>query len=335
MDREVAAAAVAAVLFAIANNLQRGAAAEVPEDRTGPFALLWRLIRHPTWLIGSLTSGAAVVAQAYALAGGGVILVQAVIAGGLVVALGTECALERTRPLAGQVVGAVLVVTGVLDVIIIGKPGAPQHEPPVWTDLVVWVGVLTAVLTGLGVARRRPRGALTAAVLGGAAGVCFALEAGFLRSVALGISSFLHAPLGSLSVVTAAMGFTIASLAGTMLTQRGYQTAPLRQVLPAVAAAEPLTAFVFGLSVYGEHMSTGPFRLLAVGAGMIAMIVGVVLTARGRGERRRTEHRTDPAVVVDLTAASPLRQERPLAHASGIPSHAYHPPCNTSQAMSP
>ncbi len=40
-------AAGAAVLFAVANNLQRGAASAVPLDAGGPVRLILRLVRTP------------------------------------------------------------------------------------------------------------------------------------------------------------------------------------------------------------------------------------------------------------------------------------------------
>src|SRR6185312_11785184 len=102
----VAGALVAAVLFAIANNVQRHAASAVPQGHVGPVGLLLRLLRNPRWLAGSSAAVLALLVQAWALSRGGVILVQAVIASTLVWSLALESIFERRWPRSPQVVGA-------------------------------------------------------------------------------------------------------------------------------------------------------------------------------------------------------------------------------------
>jgi hypothetical protein len=58
--------------------------------------------------------------------------------------------------------------------------------------------------------------------------------------------------------------------------------APLRHVLPAMAAAEPVTAFLCGRYVFGERLSGGVSGVVGVGGGLLLMVCGVVLCALGR-----------------------------------------------------
>jgi len=108
----LALAAGASVVFAVANNLQRGAAATVPVEAGGPFRLLLRLAGTPRWLLGSTLALAALALHAVALGRGGVILVQSVLASGLVVALGLEALHERRALRWREVTGACVLVAG-------------------------------------------------------------------------------------------------------------------------------------------------------------------------------------------------------------------------------
>ena len=58
--------------------------------------------------------------------------------------------------------------------------------------------------------------------------------------------------------------------------------APLRHVLPAMAAAEPVTAFLCARFVFDEHLSSGASGIVGVSVGLFLMVCGVVLCSMGR-----------------------------------------------------
>jgi drug/metabolite transporter (DMT)-like permease len=267
-------ALVAAVLFAAGNNLQRHAAAKVPAAGYGPVRLLLRLVRSPRWLAGGLSATVALLAQARALTQGGVILVQAVIASSLIFSLAIESVVERRRPGLAQVSGAALVGIGITLLVGIGKPGVGGEFASLWRAAPAWVAVGVVGGGALLVARRRPKGRLTAISLGGAAGTCFALDAVFLRGLAGTLS-----PFDTVTVLSNAAGFAAASLLGNLVIQRAFQIAPLRHVLPAMAAAEPMAAFASGRLLFDERLQSGLIGVLAVSGGLALMLVGVVLCA--------------------------------------------------------
>src|SRR4051795_6576826 len=186
----VAGALVAAVLFAVANNVQRHVASAVPQVRVGPVGLLLRLLRNPRWLAGSGSAVLALLVQAWALSQGGVILVQAVIASTLVWSLALEAIFERRWPSPLQLAGAVLVAAGISVLVLIGKPGAGGEFHSLGRAAVVWIVVGVVGGGALLTSRRRPKGRRTAVVMGGAAGVCFALDAVFLRGLTAVLSPY-------------------------------------------------------------------------------------------------------------------------------------------------
>jgi hypothetical protein len=268
---------LAALLFAVANNVQRHAAKSVPQGRVGPVGLLLRLLRNPRWLLGSGSAVVALVVQAWALSRGGVILVQAVIASTLVFSLALESFVERHWPTPTQIAGAVLIAVGITVLVVVGKPAAGGQFHSLGRAAIVWV-VLAAVGGGaLLTSQRRPRGRRTAIVMGAAAGVCFALDAVFLRGLTAAFS-----PFDGFGLTINLAGFAVASLLGNLVIQRGFQMAPLRHVLPAMAAAEPITAFLCARYVFGEHLQGGVVGAIGVGGGLFLMVVGVILTAVGR-----------------------------------------------------
>jgi drug/metabolite transporter (DMT)-like permease len=268
---------LAALLFAVANNVQRHAASAVPPGHVGPVGLLLRLLRNPRWLAGSAAAVLALLVQAWALSQGGVILVQAVIASTLVWSLALESIVERRWPRLPQVAGAVLIAVGISVLVLIGKPGAGGEFHSLGRAAIVWAVVALVGGGALLTSRRRPKGRRTALVMGAAAGVCFALDAVFLRGLTAALS-----PLVLFTLLINVAGFAVASLLGNLVIQRAFQMAPLRHVLPAMAAAEPVTAFLCGRYVFGERLSSGVSGALGVGGGLLLMVCGVILCAQGR-----------------------------------------------------
>jgi drug/metabolite transporter (DMT)-like permease len=276
MSPAVLGALGAALVFAVANNLQRDAASKVPHGEGGPVRLLLRLLRTPRWLAGGAAAVVALLLQAWALTQGGVILVQAVIASTLIFSLLIESAVERRWPTPPQIAGSALVAGGITLLVGIGKPGAGGEFHTVGRALVAWSAVTAVGLGALLRARLRPKGRRTAIALGASAGICFALDAVFLRGLAGSLS-----PLDTTVVAINGAGFAAASVLGNLLIQRAFQIAPLRHVLPAMAAAEPLAAFLCGRLIFGERLQSGLVGSLAVGGGLALMVVGVILCALG------------------------------------------------------
>jgi hypothetical protein len=268
----IALAAAAAVLFAVANNVQRGAASAVPLDAGGPVRLILRLIRTPHWVAGSLVALAALGLHAVALARGGIIVVQAILATGLIAALALEAFRESRWMRGGEVAGAGLLVAGVVLLLAWGRPGAGRTiDAGVEVKAALILAAVAAV--GLTASRVRGRTGVTAAVMGAVAGVCFAVDAVYLRGVAIHLDD-----LDALPALTNLAGFALASMVGNVIVQRAYQRAPLRVTLPAVTAADPLAAFLIGRLMLGEHLSPGTAALTAAWVGIAAVVVGVVVT---------------------------------------------------------
>jgi hypothetical protein len=265
----------AAALFAGATNLHRSAASRIPLHEVGPVRLLLRLLRTPRWLLGSAAALTALGVHALALSQGTVIVVQAVLSTGLVLALALETLRERRHPRTTEWAGWVLVVVGVVLVLGLGQPQGGRH---IGIDASVSTLVLAVLIASLGllVWRTRLSRPLVAVIMGAAAGSCFALDAVFLKGVAM---SMHH--LVTLAALLDVAGFLVASVLGNLVVQRAYQQAPLRHVLPAVTAADPLAAAVIGLALLHEHLRPGSLAVIGLLCGLAAMVVGIVAATAG------------------------------------------------------
>jgi drug/metabolite transporter (DMT)-like permease len=283
-------AAAAALVFAFANNLQRGAASVIPLEVGGPVRLVLRLFTRPRWLLGSTLALVALGLHAVALARGGVILVQAVLATGLIAAVVIEAAQERTWLRGGELGGAVVLVIGVTLLLGWGRPGGGR--PVDLTVQVIAAAVLAVVAAiGLGASRLHHRVRLSAVVMGGAAGACFALDAMFLKGVANWTGG-----LDALPAMVSLAGFVVASVLGNLIVQRAFQRAPLRLVLPTVAAADPIAAFVIGWLLLHERLEGGAGSGTAVVIGLGAIVAGITLTTthgRAAVAKQADAERTD------------------------------------------
>lgn len=269
-------ALLAALLFAAGNNLQRHAAAADTHADAGPIRLFLRLLITPRWVLGGGLALVALFFHARALTQGGVILVQSVIATTLVFSIVIEAVVERRRLRPAELAGSVIVVVGIALLVGIGKPGISEEFRSALKAAAVMAVALVIGLGALRLSHVRQRGRRTALLMGAAAGACFALDAVFLRAAAASLS-----PLDRQVLVINGLGFGAASLLGNLVVARAFQSAPLRHVLPGLAAAEPITAFACGRLVFGEPLENGLVGAVAVGGGLVLMLIGVVLCALG------------------------------------------------------
>lgn len=275
-------ALAAAVFFGLGSAVQHRAASGISADEVGMMRLSARLVRHPRWLVGKLADLLAVLTQAVALAKGALIAVQGVVTAGIVVAVATGALLDHRRPAPTEITGSLLVVGGTTLLVGVGRPEAVHRHP----SAVAWTVVLVVVTLGVAaVARSAAHGHEAARrrrlspMLGGAAGVCFAVGSGCLK--AGGMSLERHGL--TTAVALGLVGFLLTSIAGNVLVQRAFQFGPLSRSLPVLTAIEPLVALVLGTVVFHERFSGG-VGLVVGGLGVAVLLVGVYVVTRYEAE---------------------------------------------------
>lgn len=250
------------------------------------FRLLLDLARVPLWLAGI---GCMVVGQilgALALSAGDLARVEPLLTTNLLFAM----ALARLR--GGQALGwsgwlgAVALSAGVAMIIVAGQPhsgsenvGALRHWLVIGCVLGI-AGVLVGVARRLRVVRRPP-------LLAAAAGVLYGLQDALTR-----VSGSIFGDQGLWGLLTSWQAWSVPALAivGLLLVQSAFEAGPLRQSLPALTVAEPLSGIACGIGFLQDQLKVTPGALALQSAGVLAAVTGVFVLGRHpvmpTGERR-------------------------------------------------
>ncbi|MQY14707.1 hypothetical protein SRB5_48830 [Streptomyces sp. RB5] len=256
--------------------LQQRAAQRAPLSDFLSLRLLLDLTRMPQWRAGIALMVAGLVLGTFALAHGEITLVAPLTATNLLFAL------ALSRRLTGQKLGrhgwsgAVLLALGVTAFIVAGEPsGGGQYAGPLrhWTVFGVVAG-LALVLTVCG---RRARPSVEATLLALAAGLLYGLQDALTRTSA----TFAEAH-GVTALAAQWQPYAVAGLgvAGLVLVQSAFETAPLRSSLPALTAAQPLAGIACGVGFMGDRVRLTTGALAWEAAGLAAIVAGVVLLGR-------------------------------------------------------
>jgi drug/metabolite transporter (DMT)-like permease len=260
--------------YAVAAVSQQSIASRLPPGRAFDPAVLVRLVRRPAWLAGLAAVVAGFVLQAAALGLGRLVVIEPVLASGLLFALALAAWRDR-RFLSWAEWAATLAVVGGLAIFLaVGQPTGGQR-----TASAAVLGITTAVaaaliglcviLAGRFTASRR---ALLFGVGGGvAAGVTDAL----IKSVTVLATGHLVALLADARLyVLIAVGLLTYTI-----QQNGYRAAGLAAFLPAFSVLEPVTGSLLGLVIYHERLTHGPAQITVELAACAAMTWGIVRLA--------------------------------------------------------
>jgi hypothetical protein len=253
------------MLFACSTVLQQGAASSVPTAEAGPVRLLVRLVRHPRWLAGRALDTAATLTQALALRTGSIIVVQVLAVTGVPTALLLSARIERRRLAPDERLAAATVLGGVA-LLLVAAPN--QTGRPASARALTILFVLIA-FGGAAMLRAGTR----AWAFGAAAGVTFTVGSAFLKAAAGGWGR--SGPI-RMAVLLPGVGFLAIALIGNAIVHQGFHRAPLARSLPALTAAEPVTALALGTLVYGISLFDHPVRMVVVTLGVVIIIGGLL-----------------------------------------------------------
>jgi hypothetical protein len=300
----IAAALVAALLFAVSATLQqhaaRAAALAAPPLSDGPahrrapvlpvLGLLARLARDRWWLLGWLTNILGFTAHASALHLGSIAVVQAVLVVQLLFALPLATLRTRARPLRRDWLGTSAVCAGVILLLAVrGQvPQTTARRADILWVVVVAAGLILALLiTARAVrAHAQTRTALVAV----AAGCCFALTAAFVV--------FVTADLARRGLVATAFDWPVLGLAastalGGLLVQDAFAGGSLPTALTAMTITDPVASWVVGAVVFDARAPAGLATVVSCAAAGAVVVFGVALLASSptlhdeRGGRQR------------------------------------------------
>lgn len=259
---------------------QRGAAGAPPVRWRHPLRSTAALFSNRWWTLGILVAMGAWVLHVTALALAPISLVQATIAGGLVMLTPLADRLFGFKITRREWVGVGLTAAGLA--FLAGTLGDVAESAfssfDVWT-LILYVGVASAVSIGLCVLvvgdtpRAGPALAISAGLLWGASDVTIKALSGDL------------AERGAFVVLTPeALAILVLSLVGFIVSARSLQIGPAVPVIAITNAAANICTIASGPVVFGEPVPDDPLGV-AVRAFAFSLVIFAAALTPGPVER--------------------------------------------------
>jgi drug/metabolite transporter (DMT)-like permease len=274
METAILLAVAASVCTATSSVCQRMGAKSSPT--TGFDAgLVFRLARHPVWLLGIASMIGGFVLQLAALHFGALALVQPILAAELVFVFGYLAVAGSGRIKRRDWLAAAAMSAGLGVFLRVASPSGGRLHAPGSSWLLAGLATAGVVLLALAVAfglDRRPgaSGTRRAAVLGAATGISW----GFMAAVIKELSSHLGDGAGAIFSSWSLYLLLAAGAATMLLASHALAAGPLAASQPGFTILDPLSASLLGVFLFGEHIRTGAADL----AGE-ALALGAVITA--------------------------------------------------------
>ncbi|MFS0867520.1 DMT family transporter [Microbacterium sp. 179-B 1A2 NHS] len=236
---------------------------------------LVRLLRRPSWVLGTVMLGLAIVCQLFALSFAPLILVQPIGAISLVITTLLNARISGHKPTGRSITAIALCVGGILVFVTVAAlyaTASPVSNPQLLTVLAILVGVVV-VLTVLWLTLRKRMRALFYIV---AAGIVY----GFVATLAKIVISRIQSGDFEWLTVACVVALLVGTALGAYFVQTAYSSGPPDLVIAGLTVVDPIVAIIIGLTVLGEARGApfGAYIGFAI-AGALA-VVGVFQLAR-------------------------------------------------------
>ena len=267
-------------MFALATALQHKSAQKAASEKSLRPALLFFLILDPVWLVGIGADIFGLFFQFAALVNGSVLVVQAILAIGLIFSLLFSAVLHNIRLRGSEVVLSAITALALVGFLSVGVPDRSVD----YSTLRNWImaTVLTAGLAGgLIFWARNGEKVKRTLLLGASAGILHGFTVSLSKVVAQNFVAHgvLRILLDPHLWILAVMG-----CADILVVQSAYQAGPLRVSLPVISVIEPIVAILVGIFVLGETLSETVVGASIACVSLAVMLLGVWGLARMVGE---------------------------------------------------
>lgn len=270
-------ALLSALTVAFSTSVQHHAAEVAPSTVTGTLGLLGHLVRRPTWLVGQVLGTASLVMHGLALHFGPLALVQPLVISGVVLAVPVRAAISRHLP-GGRETAAVLIAAGGLATfLVISAPSEGSYSRLGPLALVMVICCLAVAGTAIACARRIVDPTGRAFLLGGGAGILFALVAVLLKMC---LVEFARGGATAVLANWALYVLVVAGLGGVACNQSAYRSARLSSSMAVLNVVDCLLALVFGYLVFHEVPRHSPDIIAIEAVALVAMLTGLWILAR-------------------------------------------------------
>lgn len=268
-------------------------------------AQLKGLLTRPSWILGTLMLGLAIVCQLAALVKAPLIVVQPLGAIALVITTLLNARISGHSPTRQSITAIVCCVGGIFLFVFFAAIFATEQDI---TDreLFVILAILLVVIIILGacwlILRHRMRALFY--VIG--AGILY----GFVATLAKVVIKRIEA--GNFEWITAicVLALIAASAVGAYFVQTAYSSGPPDLVIAGLTVVDPLIAVLIGMVILGEASAAPPWVLVIFGVAGAIAVWGVIGLARYH-----------PQVLSDSQELGITRGSDPSTGAAATPSN--------------
>jgi drug/metabolite transporter (DMT)-like permease len=266
-------------------------AATAPEDKAGlNIGQLLSLARRPSWLIGTLMLGLAIVFQLVSLKLAPLTVVQPLGVLGLVITSIVNSRVSHKKLDAASIRAIAFCVVGVgifVTIASLTTTSVPIHDAQLEVVLIILAVILVAAALIFAFFRKK----FTTLFYIVGAGVLFGFVATLAKVDINRIDTIIaeHRGLhvGDVLTIVCLLGLILAGLLGSYFVQTAYSSGPPDLVVAGLTVIDPLVGVTIGIVVLGEA-SGAPFwaAIVFVLAGFVA-IYGVFQLSKHHPQIRR------------------------------------------------
>ena len=270
-----------AVFMSVGAQLQHAGVGRVSRESDGiknsglSIKQLATLMRRPSWLLGTIMLGLAVVLQLTSLAFSPLIVVQPIGAVALVITAFLNARVSKVRLNRASIWAVVLCVGGIGLFVTIASMSA-RNTPVTQADLseiLVILGVVMLALCLLYAAFRKHASAIYYIV---GTGVLYGFVATLAKVV---LTRFMQNDVDLLTWVclVALLG---AATVGGFFVQNAYSSGPPDLVIAGLTVIDPLVAVTIGILILDEAAQAQWWDMASYALAGLVAVVGVFLLAR-------------------------------------------------------
>nr|WP_232531690.1 DMT family transporter [Microbacterium halophytorum] len=236
---------------------------------------LLHLLRRPSWIVGTLLLGLAIVCQLSALAVAPLIVVQPLGAVSLVITTLLNAQVTGHMPTKRSMTAIGLCIGGIFLFVIVAALYATER-PVTDTDLLIVMTIMVVVAIVIATSWLLLRRKLPALFYIAVAGILYGFVATLAKIIILRIQN------DDFGWVTIACGIALiaAAVVGAYFVQSAYSSGPPDLVIAGLTVIDPIVAVLIGALVLGEASEAPPWAIVVfIVTGAVAT-VGVILLAR-------------------------------------------------------
>lgn len=262
------------LVAATAGVLQRVALERAPADAALRLRLMTHALRQGIWLAGFALLLGQFVLQASALRFGQLSVVQPVLTTELLFLVAILAVWFRRRLSWRDWAAVAAIVAGLAGFFVVADPAAGVGTPSTVAWAVASSVTVVAVASLVVAARHGPRW-WRAAAFGVAGAALFAFNAALTKE----LTTLITTGWGHVFVSWVPYALAVTGLLSLFLLQNALHAGPITASRAASVIVNPLVSILLGVTMFAEHLRTGPLDVVGEACSLALLCVGAFTLA--------------------------------------------------------